>query len=54
MNLKLTITAFAEIIQAEMLGSNEPIFIREVAYDTRKIIRTEGVVFFAFKGAKQS
>lgn len=54
MNLKLTITAFAEIIQAEMLGSNEPIFIREVAYDTRKIIRTEGVVFFALKGAKQS
>jgi alanine racemase len=54
MNLKLTITAFAEIIQAEMLGSNEPIFIREVAYDTRKIVRTEGVVFFALKGAKQS
>ncbi len=54
MNLKLTITAFAEITQAEMLGSNELIFIREVAYDTRKIVRTEGVVFFALKGAKQS
>jgi alanine racemase len=54
MKLKLSIAAFAEIIQAEMLGSNEPIFIREVAYDTRKIVRTEGVVFFGLKGAKQS
>jgi alanine racemase len=54
MKLKLSIAAFAEIIQAEILGSNEPIFIREVAYDTRKIVRTEGVVFFGLKGAKQS
>ena len=54
MKLKLSIAAFAEIIQAEMLGSNEPIFIREVAYDTRKIVRTEGVVFFGLKGAKQT
>lgn len=54
MKLKLSPTAFADIIHAEMLGSNEPIYIREVAYDTRKLIRTEGVVFFGLKGAKQS
>ncbi len=54
MKLKLSQTAFADIIQAEELGSNEPICIQEVAYDTRKLVRTEGVVFFGLKGAKQS
>lgn len=54
MKLKLSQTAFADIIQAEMLGSNDPTCIQEVAYDTRKIVRTDGVVFFGLKGAKQN
>lgn len=49
MKLKLSQTAFADIIQAEMLGSNDPTCIQEVAYDTRKIVRTDGVVFFGLK-----
>ena len=54
MKLKLSVTAFTEIIQAELRGSGTEGLLQEVAYDTRKIVRTEGVVFFGLKGAKQS
>jgi alanine racemase len=54
MKLKLSITAFAEIIQAEIRGASTDGFLQEVAYDTRKIVRSEGVVFFGLQGAKQN
>ena len=54
MKLDLNATALAQIIQAELSGALHLATINEVAYDTRKLIRTEGVVFFALKGAKQN
>jgi alanine racemase len=54
MKLDLNATALAHILQAELSGALHLATINEVAYDTRKLIRTEGVVFFALKGAKQN
>ena len=54
MKLDLNATALAHIIQAELSGALPLATVNEVAYDTRKLIRTEGVVFFALKGAKQN
>ena len=54
MKLDLTVKTFAKVIEAEFIGDLHAVLINEVAYDTRKLHGTEGVVFFALKGAKQS
>lgn len=55
MKLALTPSAFSKIIGAESLPIEESnTLINEVIYDTRKIIRSEGVVFFALQGPKQN
>ena len=55
MKLDIPISDFQHILSAQLEGdstSNES--IQEVVYDTRKIIRTTGVVFFALKGPQQN
>lgn len=54
MKLDLTAKTFAKVIEADLINVLHAVLINEVAYDTRKLPRTEGVVFFALKGAKQS
>jgi alanine racemase len=55
MKLALQLTAFSKIIGANVLPIEQnDTLINEVIYDTRKIIRTEGVVFFALQGTKQN
>ncbi len=55
MKLAIPISDFQRILDAQLEGdipSHD--LIQEVVYDTRKIIRTSGVVFFALKGPQQN
>lgn len=54
MKLNLSIKQFASIISADSTMLDLSGRIDEVAYDSRLIIRSEGVVFFALKGAFQN
>jgi len=48
MKLAIPISDFQRILDAQLEGDIlSPDLIQEVVYDTRKIIRTSGVVFFA-------
>ena len=55
MKLAIPISDFQHILSAQLEGvysAND--LVQEVVYDTRKIIRTSGVVFFALKGPQQN
>lgn len=55
MKLAIPISDFQHILSAQLEGvSTSNDLIQEVVYDTRKIIRTSGVVFFALKGPQQN
>lgn len=55
MKLAIPISDFQHILGAQLEGEcTSSDLIQEVIYDTRKIIRTSGVAFFALNGPKQS
>lgn len=54
MKLDLTARILAKIIDADLIGDLHSALINEVAFDSRQLRRTDGVVFFALKGPKQS
>jgi Alr-MurF fusion protein len=53
MKLDLSQAAFCEVIQARSLGTACDLPLQEVIYDSRKITRSEGVVFFGLNGPKR-
>jgi alanine racemase len=55
MKLALSSREFQKIIEATSVGEQaQEHVVHEVVYDTRKITRTAGVVFFALHGPKQN
>jgi alanine racemase len=55
MKLALSSLEFQQILEATSVGDETQEFVvQELIYDTRKITRTTGVVFFALKGPKQN
>lgn len=54
MKLGLTIEHFTSIIGAKCFGESQEALIQEATFDSRKIIRTQGVVFFGLKGANRN
>jgi alanine racemase len=55
MKLAFSSLAFQKIIEAASEGEQaQELVVHEVVYDTRKITRTAGVVFFALQGPKQN
>lgn len=53
MKLNLSLAAFAQILRVAHVGNDMAGTIQEVAFDTRKMSRGTGVVFFALKGPKR-
>jgi alanine racemase len=53
MKLHLSQAAFCEVIHARLLGTACDLPLQEVIYDSRKITRSEGVVFFGLNGPKR-
>ena len=54
MKLQLSPSQFSDIINAKCIGALKDGLIQEVVYDSRKITRTSGVVFFGLNGPKRS
>lgn len=54
MKLGLTIAQFSGIIGATCFQQSQEVMIQEVAFDTRTIIRNQGVVFFGLNGANRN
>lgn len=54
MKLNLTATELVQIIGAKSIGPLNDVLISEVAYDSRNINSSQGVVFFALEGAKEN
>jgi alanine racemase len=54
MKLNLTAARFTEVIEANRVGPDTNLLLQEVVYDSRKITRSEGIVFFGLHGPKRS
>lgn len=54
MKLGLNIKQFTGIIGAKCFQQSQEVLVQEVAFDSRTIIRNQGVVFFGLKGANRN
>ncbi len=54
MKLNLTQAQLTNILAARCVGTSHDVLVQEVIYDSRKISRSEGVLFFGLNGPKRS